>query len=255
MIADAESTKARAVREMFASIAGRYDFLNHLLSGNVDRLWRRAFVREVEQRLPAPHPQILDVGCGTADLSLAFSRLGSVVGCDFCHPMLTLGKRKVAMARNAHQVRLLAADALSLPFPDSSFGVVVSAFVVRNLANLEKGLGEMRRVLGEGGLLGILDFSLPPVPVFGPLYRYYFTKILPKIGRLLSGVEGPYSYLPESVRNFPPPERLRQLIAAAGFTQVECRFLTGGIAVLFLGRRTAREDAKNLERPATDFVT
>jgi demethylmenaquinone methyltransferase/2-methoxy-6-polyprenyl-1,4-benzoquinol methylase len=113
----------------------------------------------------------------------------------------------------------------------------------------------MRRVLGEGGLLGILDFSLPPVPVFGPLYRYYFTKILPKIGRLLSGVEGPYSYLPESVRNFPPPERLRQLIAAAGFTQVECRFLTGGIAVLFLGRRTAREDAKNLERPATDFVT
>ena len=130
--------------------------------------------------LSVSHPQILDVGCGTADLSLAFSRLGSVIGCDFCHPMLTLGKRKVAMARNPRPVRLLAADALSLPFPDSSFGVVVSAFVVRNLASLEKGLAEMRRVLGEGGLLGILDFSLPPVPVFGPLYRYYFTKILPK---------------------------------------------------------------------------
>jgi demethylmenaquinone methyltransferase / 2-methoxy-6-polyprenyl-1,4-benzoquinol methylase len=246
MIADAESAKARAVREMFASIAGHYDFLNHLLSGNVDRLWRRAFVREVSQRISTPHPQILDVGCGTADLSLAFSRLGSVVGCDFCQPMLTLGKRKVAMARNPHQVSVLAADALSLPFPDSSFGVVVSAFVVRNLASLEKGLGEMRRVLEKGGLLGILDFSLPPVPVFGPLYRYYFTKILPKIGRLLSGVDGPYSYLPESVKNFPPPERLCQLIEAAGFTQVECRFLTGGIAVLFLGRRTTREDGTNL---------
>jgi demethylmenaquinone methyltransferase/2-methoxy-6-polyprenyl-1,4-benzoquinol methylase len=140
------------------------------------------------------------------------------------------------MARNPDQVRLLAADALSLPFPDSSFDVVVSAFVIRNLANLEKGLAEMRRVLGEGGLLGILDFSLPPVPVFGPLYRYYFTKILPRIGRLLSGVDGPYSYLPESVKSFPPPERLRHLIAAAGFTQVECRSLTGGIAVFFLGK-------------------
>src|SRR5262245_12163711 len=118
MNADVESAKARSVREMFASIAGRYDFLNHLLSGNVDRLWRRAFVREVEQRLAAPRPQILDIGCGTADLSLVFSRLGNVVGCDFCHPMLTLAKRKVAMARNPHQIRLLAADALSLPFSD-----------------------------------------------------------------------------------------------------------------------------------------
>jgi demethylmenaquinone methyltransferase/2-methoxy-6-polyprenyl-1,4-benzoquinol methylase len=114
---------------------------------------------------------------------------------------------------------------------------VVSAFVIRNLANLDKGLAEMRRVLGEGGLLGILDFSLPPVPVFGALYRYYFTKILPKVGRLLSGVEGPYSYLPESVKSFPPPERLRRVITAAGFTQVECRSLTGGIAVLFLGEK------------------
>ena len=239
MIVDAESTKSRAVREMFGSIAGRYDFLNHLLSGNVDRLWRRAFVREVEERLSVLDPQILDVGCGTADLSLAFSRLGSVTGCDFCQPMLTQGRRKVAQARNRCPVQLLAADALALPFPDSSFGVVVSAFVVRNLASLQKGLAEMRRVLAEGGLLGILDFSLPPVPVFGPVYRYYFTKILPRIGRLVSGVEGPYSYLPESVKNFPPPDQLRQQIVAAGFTQVEYRFLTGGIAVLFLGKKTA----------------
>ena len=130
--------------------------------------------------------------------------------------MLTLGMRKLAMARNPRPVKLLAADALALPFPDSSFGVVVSAFVVRNLASLEKGLAEMRRVLGEGGLLGILDFSLPPVPVLGPVYRYYFTRILPRIGRLVSGVEGPYSYLPESVKNFPPPEQLRQQIRLRG---------------------------------------
>jgi demethylmenaquinone methyltransferase/2-methoxy-6-polyprenyl-1,4-benzoquinol methylase len=221
---------------MFGAIAGRYDFLNHLLSGNIDRRWRKICVREVTRRLPMPKPHVLDVGCGTADLSLAFASLGPVTGCDFSHPMLKIGLQKVTNARQSHPVALLEGDALALPFARERFDVVVSAFVLRNLADAAEGLMEMRRVMRPGGVLGVMDFCMPRTPLLGNLYRAYFLGILPKVGTWVSGVDGPYKYLPESVQAFPGPEDLKALITRTGFVDVEIRLLTGGIAVLLLAR-------------------
>lgn len=224
---------------MFGSIAGRYDFLNHFLSANIDRRWRKACVREVRNRTHVAHPRILDIGCGTADLSLECSRVGPVIGCDFSHPMLRLGMKKVNRAHYPHSVNLLEGDALVLPFPDASFDAVVSAFVLRNLADIPRGLAEMRRVLRPHGIVAILDFGLPDVPFLGSLYRFYFAQVLPRLGRLVSGVDGPYQYLPESVSTFPPPEELKKLMEKSGLGDVEHRSLTGGVAVLVLGRLKA----------------
>lgn len=229
-----EPDKASAVREMFGSIAVRYDLLNHLLSGNVDRLWRRAAVAAVRRKLRAGSARILDVGCGTADLTLALAGSGgTVVGCDFSLPMLAVGKRKLEHSARRGRASLLGADALTLPFRDAAFDAVVSAFVVRNLADLRGGLAEMRRVLRRGGVLGVLDFAIPQGVVLGPLFRVYFTRVLPAIGKWVSGVDGPYRYLPESVRRFPPPERVAGLMGEVGFERPEYRPLTGGIAVLY----------------------
>lgn len=224
---------------MFGSIAGRYDFLNHFLSANVDRSWRRACVSEVCRLTAVPTPRILDVGCGTADLSLACSGIGPVVGCDFSHPMLRLGHDKVARAENAHPVSLVEGDALALPFPDGGFDAVVSAFVLRNLVDLRGGLIEMKRMLRPGGVMAVLDFGLPETPVLGRLYRFYFARVLPRLGRLISGVEGPYRYLPDSVASFPRSKELKEMFEEAGLGDVKCLLLTGGIAVLLVGRLKA----------------
>jgi demethylmenaquinone methyltransferase/2-methoxy-6-polyprenyl-1,4-benzoquinol methylase len=220
---------------MFASIAGRYDFLNHFLSASLDRRWRQACVREIEMRVVSPFPRILDVGCGTADLSLAFSRLGPVVGCDFCRPMIRIGVHKVANTSHRLPVSLLEADALVLPFADASFDIVASAFVLRNLAGIDQGLREMRRVLRPGGLLGILEFGMPRIPLLAMLYRWYFLQLLPKVGKLVSGVDGPYGYLPTSVQAFPRIEELKRKAELAGFGNVKSRLLTAGIAILLIG--------------------
>jgi demethylmenaquinone methyltransferase/2-methoxy-6-polyprenyl-1,4-benzoquinol methylase len=224
------------VRETFGAIARRYDFLNHLLSGNVDRYWRRACVREVSKRITVVRPKILDIGCGTGDLSVAFSSLGPVVGCDFCSPMLRIGRDKTLRHHCTYSVSLLEGDALALPFPDRCFDVAVSAFVLRNLTDVQKGLVEMKRVLCNDGVLGVLDFSMPKVPLIGSLYRFYFLHILPKLGALISGVNGAYQYFTDSVQSFPEPSELEALIERAGFEGVEHRLLTGGIAVLLLAR-------------------
>jgi demethylmenaquinone methyltransferase / 2-methoxy-6-polyprenyl-1,4-benzoquinol methylase len=230
-----ESEKSSRVREMFGSIADRYDFLNHFLSANIDRRWRDVCVREVRKRTRVPVPRILDIGCGTADLSLCFSNLGPVVGCDFCHPMLRVGAQKLARTSHRQPVSLLGADALELPFADASFDIVVSAFVLRNLADIDRGLREMRRVLRPGGIMGVLEFGMPRMPILGTLYRWYFLFVLPRIGRWISGVEGPYGYLPDSVQAFPPAEELEIRAGQAGFVDVEAKLLTGGIAVLLMG--------------------
>jgi demethylmenaquinone methyltransferase / 2-methoxy-6-polyprenyl-1,4-benzoquinol methylase len=231
-----ERDKSRAVREMFGAIAGRYDFLNHFLSLNIDRLWRRACLREVGKALAVPRPKILDVGCGTADLSIEFSSLGPVVGCDFCHPMLQLGLAKLSTVASGNPISLLEGDALQLPFADASFDAVVSAFVLRNLANTSKGLSEMRRILRPGGVMGLLDFGIPGTPVLRRFYLFYFQHVLPRLGRIFSGVNGPYKYLPDSVKTFPPAEELSRSIAESGFAEVKYRKLTGGVAVLFIAR-------------------
>lgn len=222
---------------MFGSIARRYDLLNHLLSGNVDRLWRNRCVREVGKRIPVPGPRILDVGCGTGDLSLAFAELGPVVGCDFCHPMLVVGSEKIADARKWRHVSLLEGDALLLPFEDHAFDAVVSAFLLRNLVSTEKGLAEMYRVLRRGGVVAILDFAMPTAPVLGSLYRAYFRRVLPRIGKWVSGVDGPYNYLPESVEEFPSPPKIAEMVNGVGFDPCEVIRLTGGIAVLYVATR------------------
>lgn len=223
--------KAHAVREMFGAIAGRYDFLNHLLSANIDRRWRRSCLEEARKRVAVVSPRILDVGCGTADLALEFARWGRVIGCDFCQPMLRVGAEKVA----GRGISLLGADALCLPFADASFDVVVSAFVLRNLVDIDRGFAEMRRVLRPGGAMAVLDFGMPETPVMRILYRWYFLKVLPRIGKAISGVDGPYAYLPSSVQSFPPVGELRRRAEQAGFDQVQSRRLTGGVAVLVLG--------------------
>ncbi len=231
-----ENEKSKKVREMFGSIAGRYDFLNHFLSANIDRRWRKICVREAAKRSGEASPRILDIGCGTADLSIAFSGLGPVTGCDFSHPMLQVGLGKLARERTMHPVSLLEADALRLPFPNESFDIAVSAFVLRNLSDIDQGIREMRRVLRPGGVLGILDFGMPRIPLIGSLYRWYFLSVLPRIGRLVSGVEGPYGYLPASVQTFPPAEELKKRVEVGGFRAVDPILLTGGIAVLIMGK-------------------
>ena len=232
--------RARKVKNMYGAIAERYDFLNHLLSANLDRGWRRACVREVSRisrQTTTASPKILDVGCGTADLSIAFSDTGRVTGCDFCHEMLVRGIRKVKEHSSRFSINLLEADALALPFHDAAFDVVVSAFVLRNLADMRRGLDEMRRVLKPGGVLGILDFGMPRLTPVRQLYSFYFLKILPRIGQWISGESGPYQYLPSSVQNFPSAGELKQKVGNAGFCDVRVRRLALGVTILLTGIR------------------
>ena len=229
-----EQEAAAWVRAMFGRVAHRYDLANHLLSFNVDRYWRAHTVRRVRDVLARPEAHVLDVCCGTGDLlrALARRRRGgiAVMGSDFCHPMLVAARAKVGGGN------LFEADALRLPLPDASLDLIAVAFGFRNLANYEAGLREMRRVLRGGGVAAILEFSQPPNPLFRALYNFYSRRILPAIGGALSGSRDAYAYLPESVRKFPAPEELAEMIRAAGFGGVEFERLTGGIVALHLGR-------------------
>jgi len=232
-----EAAQARAVREMFAGIAGRYDLLNHLLSLNIDKRWRRVVRDELDEVLQRTNAIVLDVACGTGDLSIALAE-GSpalVVGADFCRPMLAIAKNKITAARL--EVPLVEGDAMSLSFPDASFDAVTIAFGLRNLPNVGRGIAELYRVLKTGGRLAILEFSTPVVPGFGRLFNFYFSHVLPRIGGAVSGSRGAYEYLPDSVSKFPDQKKLAALMAAAGFADIRYRNLTRGIAALHVGRK------------------
>lgn len=233
-----EREHARRVREMFAGIAGRYDLLNHLLSGNTDKRWRRLVAKRLHEVLSLKGARALDVACGTGDLSLALAKgTGArIVGTDFCRPMLEIARRK-ASANDFSEIPFIEGDALKLPFADSSFDAVTIAFGLRNLASVEAGLGELRRVLKPGGRAAILEFSTPVVPGFRALFRLYFTRVLPKVGGMISGSRGAYEYLPDSVSRFPDQKRLAAMMREAGFAEVEYKNLTGGVAALHLGTR------------------
>jgi demethylmenaquinone methyltransferase / 2-methoxy-6-polyprenyl-1,4-benzoquinol methylase len=226
---------AARVRDMFSRIAGRYDLLNHLLSANTDKRWRRIVGQELSRKV-APGSSVLDVACGTGDLSIQmFETIGGrVVGLDFCRPMLDIARRKTA------SVAFVEADALVLPFADETFDVVTIAFGLRNLADTESGLNELRRVMKPSGWLAILEFSKPESRSFRQLFEFYFQRLLPRIGGLVSGSPGAYQYLPDSVLQFPDQAGLARLMREAGFAQVEWRNLTGGVAALHLGQRTAQ---------------
>jgi len=230
-----QQAAARAVREMFTAIAPRYDLLNHLLSMNVDRLWWRRAARTFAHILARPDACVLDLCCGTADMALALRRQAagsaSVFGADFSHTMLVLAGRKVC-----DRVRLIEADALALPVCDARFDLVVSAFGFRNLTDYDAGLREILRVLRPGGEVGILDFG-EPNGVLGKLYRVYFRRVLPVIGTVISGVRGPYAYLPASVERFPDPSQMLERMRVAGFQDVSWKPYTFGIAGLYRGRR------------------
>jgi len=231
-----EQQHAESVRAMFAGIALRYDLLNHLLSANIDRRWRKLVAESVRPAL-GPGARALDVACGTGDLALTVAEgcEAEIVGLDFCRPMLDIAHRKAAERGRA--IPFVEGDALSLPFADSTFNAVTIAFGLRNLSSVERGLGELFRVAKPGGLVCVLEFSQPVVPLLRGLFRFYFTRMLPRLGGLVSGSRGAYEYLPDSVSRFPDQERLAALMRAGGFERVGYRNLTGGIAALHTGTR------------------
>ncbi|MBI2957043.1 MAG: bifunctional demethylmenaquinone methyltransferase/2-methoxy-6-polyprenyl-1,4-benzoquinol methylase UbiE [Acidobacteria bacterium] len=235
--ARSEEEAARAVQQMFARIVPRYDLLNHLLSFGRDRRWRERTAEAFAARLAEPDSRALDLCCGTGDLALELARRsgGAVVGSDFVHAMLV---RAHAKAHRQHQrLHWVEADALALPFSDASFDVVTAAFGFRNLANYPRGLEEIHRVLKPGGEVGILEFALPTGRVFGRVYGFYFRRVLPWVGRVVSGVRGPYSYLPASVEQFPDSAGFAAWMERVGFRLVSYRLWTGGTVALYRGRK------------------
>ena len=232
---NAAKEHAGRVREMFSRIASRYDLLNHLLSGNVDKRWRRIVATRVRDKLPSgDSARVLDVACGTGDLSLTLFEItgAGVVGTDFCRPMLA-----IAAGKTSGRIRLIEGDALDLPFRDGTFDVVTIAFGLRNLANVESGLAELSRVVKPGGWVAVLEFSRPANAILRPLFNLYFRKLLPWMGGLISGSFSAYTYLPASVQKFPDQSQLSLLMERAGLHQVGYENLTGGIAALHMGRR------------------
>src|SRR5215475_2078531 len=232
--ARSEQEAAHWVRGMFGRVAGRYDLANHLLSMNIDRYWRSHTVRRVRHILDRPDSRVLDICCGTGDLVLALAKYNTVIGSDFCHPMLVIAREKI-LNRRAQAV-IFESDALNLPVRDASLDLVTVAFGFRNLANYEAGLAEMKRVVRPGGMVAILEFTTPPNALFGAVYHFYSRRILPRIGGMISGSRDAYDYLPESVRKFPEAPRLAEKMRAAGFQAVEFEYLTGGIVALHLGK-------------------
>ena len=228
-----EQEAARWVRGMFGRVAGRYDLANHLLSMNIDKLWRARTVQRVRPVLDRPGARVLDICCGTGDLVLALSKHRAVFGSDFCHPMLVIARDKIGERRAPAVV--FESDALALPVRDGSLDLLTVAFGFRNLANYEAGLVEMRRVLKPGGMVAILEFTNPPNALFGAVYHLYCRRILPWIGGMISGSRDAYRYLPESVRKFPDAPELAQKMRDAGFTGVSFEYMTGGIVALHLG--------------------
>jgi demethylmenaquinone methyltransferase/2-methoxy-6-polyprenyl-1,4-benzoquinol methylase len=232
-----EREAALWVRDMFGRVAHRYDLANHLLSFNIDRLWRAHTARRVRRILERPDARVLDICCGTGDLVLALAGGAGASAChffasDFCHPMLTAARAKIESRRV--RAPLFEADALHLPVADASLDLITAAFGFRNLANYGAGLEEMRRVLRPGGVAAILEFSRPSNAAFAALYEFYSRRILPLIGGALSGSPEAYRYLPESVRKFPSAPELADEMRRVGFQRVSYELLTGGIVALHL---------------------
>ncbi|MBL0239482.1 MAG: bifunctional demethylmenaquinone methyltransferase/2-methoxy-6-polyprenyl-1,4-benzoquinol methylase UbiE [Chloracidobacterium sp.] len=232
-----EAAHANAVREMFSGIARRYDLLNHLLSLNIDKGWRRKVSGELRDVLDRKDAVVLDVACGTGDLSIELRRNSSarIIGTDFCRPMLTVAQSKPSGGTTP--IPYVEGDALRLPFADNSFDAVTIAFGLRNLASVADGLAELFRIIKPGGRLAVLEFSAPVVPGFGKLFNFYFSHILPRIGGAVSGSRGAYEYLPDSVSKFPDQKRLVAMMESTGFGAVKFRNLTGGIAALHIGTK------------------
>jgi len=228
--------KKRQVEEMFDNIAHNYDFLNHLLSVNIDKLWRRKAMNFLLDK----HPQtILDVATGTADFSIALQKLQpkEIIGVDISEKMLEVGRGKVKKRNLANIITLQRADSEQLPFADNRFDAVTVAFGVRNFENLQAGMKEMFRVLKPGGMVVVLEFSKPQGFPIKQLFNFYFKNVLPVIGRIFSSDQRAYTYLPESVQAFPEGKAFVQLMEECGYKAVQCKILTFGIASIYTGEK------------------
>lgn len=241
-----EAAASRHVREMFGRIAPRYDLLNRVLSLRFDVAWRKKLARRFRPLLSKPDVRVLDLCCGTGDLTLSLaaeiraanvSSPGAVFGGDFAHPMLIRALEKAPKAGRGPSIEFLEADALALPFADQSFDLITTAFGFRNLANYAAGLAEFYRVLRPGGSVAILEFTEPESVLFGAAYRFYFHHILPRLGGMVSGSSQAYTYLPGSVARFPRPTELASLMEQSGFLEVGVERWTGGIVALHSARR------------------
>jgi demethylmenaquinone methyltransferase/2-methoxy-6-polyprenyl-1,4-benzoquinol methylase len=227
--------KNAAVESMFDSIAWRYDFLNHFLSLNIDRLWRRRAIREISKSYKSP--SILDVATGTGDLAIAAMKLNPsrIAGIDISRKMLKIGNEKVKRKGYSGIIELTYGDSEKIPFEDNVFDVAMVAFGVRNFSDPVRGLSEMRRVIRECGMIMVLEFSKPSGFPFKPLYNFYFKNILPFFGRLFSRDKAAYSYLPDSVMKFPANEEFLNLLGMAGYSYTHQIKLTGGVASIYTG--------------------
>lgn len=222
----------RAIQEMFAGVAPRYDLLNHLLSASLDVIWRRKAAAALN--LP-PGAEALDLCCGTGDQSVALMKRGArVASADFCVPMLALARRKFGRLGSPRPAAL-AADALALPFPSGRFDGATVSFGLRNVADLDASLRQLARVLRPGGRLVVLECAIPKLPVVRQLYLFYFLRLLPWIGRILSPRGSAYSYLPSSVVSFPQRQEFLDKMAAAGFTGLSCQDLSAGTVCIYRG--------------------
>jgi len=248
--AHTERDASRKVREMFTQIAPRYDLLNHLLSLDLDRLWRKRAARRLRPILQHRNALVLDLCCGTGDLALALARVGpaGIVGADFSHAMLVRARAKSAKNQRVPShagltgspLPFFEADALRLPFADRSFDLITTAFGFRNLANYEAGLCEMQRILKPGGTVAILEFTEPPEGFLGDVYRWYFRSVLPRIGGFLSGDSAAYTYLPKSVSRFFRPPELATLMTSVGYHSVDFKVWTFGTVAFHTAVRPPR---------------
>lgn len=231
---DILNDKGSHVGDMFDRIARRYDFLNHFLSGGIDRRWRKRLIHVLRRNKPE---EILDVATGTGDLAIALARdLGcQVTGADISTRMMHYGRKKVEYKKLTDKIRFVEGAAEVLPFGDSSFDAVTVAFGVRNFGNLEKGLSEILRVLKPGGVLAVLEFSLPTGRLFRWIYLIYIRHVLPRIGKLISGDATAYTYLPKSIQSFPRDEEFTKLLQRVGYENTSWAPLTGGVVSLYLG--------------------
>lgn len=237
--AAAVDKSSRRVRSMFSAIAGKYDLLNHLLSLNIDRLWRRFTTRTVP---PEPGVPVLDCCTGTADLALAYDRASRgrspVIGTDFCHEMLRLGHGKVKKAGASDRIVLVEGDTQRLPLPSNTFGIVTVAFGLRNVSDTVRGIDEMIRVARPGGKVAILEFSRPRGPLLGRLYLAFFRHVLPKVGQTIApNQHDAYNYLPSSVLQFPDGQEMLDLLSSRGLNATQHYPLTFGIATLYVGTK------------------
>ena len=228
--------KKQYVQEMFDHISPTYDKLNHILSLNIDKSWRNKAVRMIADRRPQ---HVLDIACGTGDFSIALAKAGvpMVQGIDISEGMMKVGRAKIDEQRLSGRIRFQQEDSEAMTFSDSTFDAVSVAFGIRNFEHRERALKEMYRVLRPGGMLLVLELSVPRNRILRGLYKLYFLHILPAVGNLISRDAAAYRYLPASVLSFPPPETFCRMVGEAGFVQVESRALTFGLCRIFTGVR------------------